>query len=274
MVPVQIEGGEIEIKLINVGRQRLREVPSDDSIGELAESIAAKGLLQPIGVSLVDNGRYQLRWGHRRYLAHVRLKRKTIRATLYDGPEESIKGLALVENLHRSQMTLDEEVRTVMYLQDIERKSVEQIAAIVNKGRAWVLDRLMVTSLALFLSEPLLAGDLPLSHVEVIARVPDESAQRYLVGMCIQNRWNKSQLKQIAQCYMQGTSPAEPSGDGIPGVRPNVAAAAFLYLCELCEEKGTLDQFDLVRVHKDGSGCRAVPSGSDPASSGGNGVEG
>ena len=254
---------EIEIRLIDIGEQQVRETPDDDSIGELAESIAAKGLLQPIGVTNGKEGRYQLRWGHRRVLAHQRLNKPTIKATVYDGDEKSIKGLALVENLHRAQMTMAEEVETVRYLTEEEGKTIEQISAITNKSRAWVLNRLMVPDLPDFMAEPLLAGHLPLSHIEIISRVPDPGAQRYLVAQCLQNTWNSSALRTIAECYMHPETITQPGITNTPGVNPNPILAPFFYTCEACGEKGELHEFTLVRVHKDGCRSDAIDARSD-----------
>lgn len=255
---------EIELNQIDIGEQQIRETPQDDSIGELAESIASKGLLQPIGVTPREDGRYQLRWGHRRVLAHQRLGRAKIKAAIYDGDERSIKGLALVENLHRSQMTMADEVETVLYLAKEEEKSVEQIAAIVNKSRSWVLNRVMIPDLPAFLRDPLMAGDLPISHVEIISRVPDPGAQSYLTSMAVQMRWNRSQLKTIADCYMHPTPAEEGPQIRADGVNPQTNHAPFLYTCEGCGEKGTLEKFTLVRIHKDGEGCRTNADRSSP----------
>ncbi|HEV8719961.1 MAG TPA: ParB/RepB/Spo0J family partition protein [Candidatus Binatia bacterium] len=273
MPKLQPEVRLLDISSIDVGEQQLRETPEDDAIGELAESIASKGLLQPIGVTKSEDDRYQLRWGHRRLLAHLRLGRRQIKAAIYDGEERSIKGLALVENLHRSAMTITDEVEAVNYLADVEGKSVEQIAAIVNKRRGWVLDRMMIPHLPLFLQQPLLAGELPFSHVEIISKVPDEGAQRYLTAQCVVNRWNKSSLKTIAECYMTPIAQDPDNPRNIAGINPNPANAPFLYTCQICTAQDTLEKFDLVRVHKDGYGCRTEADRSNHQSNSINGLE-
>lgn len=263
----------IPIAAIIVGEQKIRADPEDDSIGELAESIAAKGLLQPIGVTESADGTYQLRWGHRRLLAHQRLNRTEILASLYEGDEKSIKGLALIENLHRSQMTLEDEVKTVEYLATEEEKTTEQISQIVNKSRQWVLDRLAIPNLPEWMREPLLEGSLPMSHIEVIYKVPDESAQRYLVSQCILQKWSKAALRIIADCYMTPLQEGEAGNTGIKGVSPNNPLAPFLYECQMCKGKAEINQVTLIRIHADGYGCRTIPDRPDNESTEINGLE-
>jgi ParB/RepB/Spo0J family partition protein len=262
------------VDLIDVDDQALRHDPEDDSIIELAQDIAQKGLIQPVGVSSKPEGRYQLRWGGRRLAAHKRLRAAQIWARLWERDDISIKALALVENLQRRNMTLAEEVDAVIFMTEAEGKTPDQISASLSKGRSWVLNRLMIPSLPPFLRDALIAGDLGISHVEVIAKVPDPGAQSYLASMAIANRWNTSQLKTIADCYMTPTpqEPAQPAG--IKGVNPATVVNPFMYECEVCHEKGTLEKFTLVRVHKDGEGCRTVADRPNQESGRIDGMEG
>lgn len=264
---------EIPIAQIFQGEQLVRDCPEDDSIGELAESIEKNGLLQPIGVNEWKDGQYQLLWGDRRVKAYLRLGKHRIRATIYTDEVDSVKGLALVENIQRQQLTLAEEVQAVTYMIEDNGLSIERVAAAVSKSRSWVLNRIMVPNLPQYLREPLLAGDLPISHVEIISQVADNGAREYLTAMCLQNRWNKSQLKIIADCYTTGAIQPQPSADPPRGVNPNPPQNPWLYTCEICGEKGQLHQFDLVRVHKDGHGCRTAADRSDPASARVDGLE-
>jgi ParB/RepB/Spo0J family partition protein len=263
----------VAVDLIDIDDQALRHDPEDDSILELAQDIAQKGLIQPVGVTAKESGRFQLRWGGRRLAAHKRLRRPDIWARIWDNYDISVKALAVVENLQRKQMTLAEEVDAVQFMHEVEEKSIEQIAAAISKTRSWVLNRLMVPELAPHLRDPLLAGDLPLSHVEVIARVPDPGAQSYLVAQALQNRWNKSQLKTIADCYTDPNTIQPPALGGTPGVAPQTPQQPFMYTCEMCGEKGRIEEFTLVRIHKENEGCRTVADRPDHQSDSVDGVD-
>lgn len=250
----------VSLSSIDVDDQALRYDPEDDSIIELANDIAQKGLLQPIGVSDKSDGRYQLRWGGRRLAAHKRLNHHQIWARLWEGTDISVKALALVENLQRRQLTLQEEVDAVSYLANTEKQSIDQISAALSKSRTWVLNRLMIPNLPHYLKEPLIAGDLPLGHVEEIAKVEDEGAQRYLLAQSLQNRWNRSQIRQVAEVYLNSPSIAQineiPNTPGIPPINYH----APVYQCQICGTEGPIDKYTLVRVCKDG--CRPEPAGN------------
>jgi ParB family chromosome partitioning protein len=192
---------EIGIGSIDVGEQQLRDVSEDDSIGELAEDIASRGLMQPIGVSPVGTGRFQLLWGSRRLAAHVRLGRVKILARVMTVPAGDVKAFALAENLQRQQLTFEEEVAGVVHMNKVQGRSVEAIAAALTKSRTWVLNRLMIPELPEFLREPLLGGDIKIGHLEVLCKLPNEADQRYLLAQLIQGRWSVGQLKSIASIY-------------------------------------------------------------------------
>lgn len=252
MAKLAQEFREVAIADITVGVQQLRDVSEDDSIGELAEDIATHGLLQPIGLSALADERYQLLWGSRRLAAHVRLGRSKILSRVIVAAAGDVKALALVENLQRQQLTLDEEVAGVVYMVEVQGKAVESVSAALSKSRSWVLNRLMVPALPDYLRDPLLTGDLKMGHLEVIAQITGEGSQRYLAQQCIQSRWTVGQLKQISEVYKNSPSvgdiqPIAQSPQSYPA-----PASPMVWNCEVCGAKGELKEFRLVRVCADG----------------------
>lgn len=265
---------EIAIARVIVGDQQLREVAEDDSIGELSEDIAARGLMQPIGVSPLPSGEFQLLWGSRRLAAHIRLGRARILARVMDVPAEEVKAFALAENLQRQQLTFEEEVAGVVHMANVQNRSVEAISAALSKSRSWVLNRLMVPELPEFLSGPLLSGDIKVGHIEVLCKLPNEADQRYLLAQVIQGRWSIGQLKQIASIYESSPSVGETMPIAHAPQSPVAPAAAIEWHCEACGNRGPIQNFRLVRVCADG--CTTATIDDSTASAGGrvDGVEG
>lgn len=265
---------KIEISKIVQGVQRIREVQEDDSLVELAESIARRGLLQPIGVAALEDGTFQLLWGARRLAAHVRLGESRILARVMPEGADEVRAVAVVENLLRKQLTLEEECEAVWMMSESEGKSVEQIAAAISKSRSWVLNRMMVPALPDFLREPLLDGSIKIAHVEALVKVESESAQRYLVSCAIQQRMTAGQLKNLAQVYID--SPSVETAGHLPQTAPAPAMESKepMFPCESCGRVGPISSMVFVRVHKDGCGTGSVEDRSNSPGGGVDGVEG
>src|SRR5574337_456691 len=105
---------QVELALIDVEAQLIRHsVDEDDGILELAASIARRGLLQPIGVTPRGDGRFQLRWSDRRRRSCISLGGSTILARIVPMDADGVKGTAILENIQRKQLTLQEEVDAV-----------------------------------------------------------------------------------------------------------------------------------------------------------------
>ena len=169
----------LPVELVVVGEQDVRDASLDDGIIELAADIASRGLLQPIGVTPAEGGRYQLRWGKRRLLAHLYLHRSVILARVVDGVHGDLLGDALAENLHRLNMTLEEECVAVTRMHDAGR-SPEQISALTGKGRQWVLRRLALAGLPDDLKGDTMAGTLAVGSAEALAllTLPHDSCSK------------------------------------------------------------------------------------------------
>lgn len=241
----------IEVEKIDIEEQRLRYDPNDDRVIELADSIIRHGQLEEIGVAKLPNGRYQLLYGGRRLAAHKRLNRPTIRALVRQEVPESIKSIALVENLQREQLTLGEECDAVAYLHDQEAKSVDQICTILSKGRQWVLSRLMVRSFPPDIQDPLLEGRLALGAAEQIARLPDEGARRYVLAQTHQNSLSISAVRELVDAIEKTPSAQEAVEAGIHTAEQLAQPYIPTAPCQVCGETRELGDLIVLRV------CRA-----------------
>lgn len=258
---------EIALDLIDNDGQLIRDTPEDDSIGELAESIASKGLFQFPGVRATPAGRFNLLWGDRRCRAARRLGWEAITCRIFEDNETPQKALALIENLQRRQLELSEEVKGVRELVESEKLSVEAVAAMLNKSRSWVLSRIAVPNLPEYIQEPLLAGDLKLGQVEEICRVSDDGARRYLTAQTIQGRWNKSQIRQMADQVIlnPAVEPARQVGDAVHNGTVEIKPLMVQTAC--CNSLHPLESTVLVRVCVNGLGCQQTSDRADTPNS-------
>lgn len=140
----------------------------DAALDELAASIAARGVIQPVIVRHMGAGRYQLVAGERRWRAAQRARLHEIPALVRDLTEREVMALALIENLQREDLNPIEEARAYQRLADQEGMSQADIARMVDKSRSHVanLQRLLA------LPEPVIGmvegGRLSMGHARAL----------------------------------------------------------------------------------------------------------
>ncbi len=145
----------------------------DATLDELAASIAARGVIQPIIVRPVGEGRYQLVAGERRWRAAQRAQLHEIPALIRDLGDREVMALALIENLQRQDLNPIEEARAYRRLAEDEGLTQAEIARMVDKSRSHVanLQRLLV------LPEQVVAmiedGRLSMGHARALIGAPD-----------------------------------------------------------------------------------------------------
>ncbi|HEY8605431.1 ParB/RepB/Spo0J family partition protein [Tsuneonella suprasediminis] len=117
-----------------------------DALDQLAQSIAQRGVIQPIIVRPLAGGRYQLVAGERRWRAAQKARLHEIPALVRDLDEREVMALALIENVQREDLNPVEEGRAYQRLADLEGMTQAEIAQLVDKSRSHVanLQRLLL----------------------------------------------------------------------------------------------------------------------------------
>ncbi|MDE2405773.1 MAG: ParB/RepB/Spo0J family partition protein [Sphingomonadales bacterium] len=148
----------------------------DAALDELAASIAARGVIQPVIVRPIENGRYRLVAGERRWRAAQRAQLHEIPAIVRELGEREVMALALIENLQREDLNPIEEARAYQRLAEDEGMTQAEIARMVDKSRSHVanLQRLLA------LPEPVMAmverGALSMGHARALIGAEDAEA--------------------------------------------------------------------------------------------------
>lgn len=145
---VESTSGLIDIPVADIsplpGQPRTRF--DDESLDQLAGSIAQRGVIQPVIVTSKGGGRYQLVAGERRWRAAQRARLHAIPAIVRDLDKREIMALALIENLQREDLNPLEEARAYQKLSEDEGMTQAEIAQLVDKSRSHVANfqRLLV----------------------------------------------------------------------------------------------------------------------------------
>jgi len=178
----------LPVAQIDPPRTPMRSEPGSDIAG-LADSVGRDGLLNPILVRPGPNGRYELVYGHRRWLAHGKAGRETILCFVRDDlTDEDAAKLRAVENQHRKPVRDLDLIRYMKELRESYRYPLETIAELVDLSLSSVSERLSI----LFLPQRILdsyraggTGGLGLKHLVALAKL----SKRESLGKAEELEW-------------------------------------------------------------------------------------
>jgi len=137
----------LPLDLIQRGRFQPRRDFNPESLQELADSIAAQGVVQPIVVRPVDNERYEIIAGERRWRAAQQAGLSEIPVVVRDVPDKTAMAMGLIENIQRDDLNPLEEASALHRLLNEFELTHQQIAQAVGKSRTTVTNLLRLLDL-------------------------------------------------------------------------------------------------------------------------------
>lgn len=159
---------DIDMGMVVPTEAQPRQSFNDDTIKELAESIEKNGLLQPIVVRPMANGKYQIIAGERRYRAFKKLGKSMIPAIVRDYEDEEVDKLQLVENVQREDLNPYDEAIAYLKLKEKYGLKQDDIAKAVGKSRPYISNMTRLLSLEDEILEMLKNGEITVSHAKLI----------------------------------------------------------------------------------------------------------
>jgi len=163
------------------GRYQPRQVFTEEAITELAESIKAQGLIQPIAVRpLKGSGMYEIIAGERRYRASKLAGLTEIPVYVHDVDDKAALAMALVENLQREDLNALEEARGIERLIEEFKLTHEQASEVLGRSRSAITNLLRLLQCTPLVQKALTQGAIEAGHARAMLSLP-ESAQRALL---------------------------------------------------------------------------------------------
>ena len=222
--PAEPEGGrprEIPIEQIDRNPFQTRGQIDAEALQELAASIQANGVVQPILVRPLANGRFQLIAGERRWRASEVAGKKTIPAILRQVSDEQAMEITIVENLQRADLNPMEQARAFERLGREFHMTQEQMAARTGKDRASISNFLRLLKLPGGVQSRVEAGALSFGHAKVLmgldhAEEIEKAAQR-IIGLSLSVRQTETYIQGLMNPEKKKKEP-KPE----PPVDPNV----------------------------------------------------
>lgn len=207
---------EIGVHLIEPSPyQARREIPAEQ-LSELAESIRAEGLLQPIVVRK-QGEKFQLIAGERRWRAFQQLKINVIPARIVEASNASSAALGLIENLQREGLNAIEEAHGYASLIRDFDLTQETAAERVGKGRATVANSLRLLSLDADLQGFVAKNLLSVGHAKVLLGVDDPAHRGLLARRVIEEGLSVRSTEKLTQAAKANpSSPVRKVRHGVP----------------------------------------------------------
>jgi ParB family chromosome partitioning protein len=184
--PAETESGkprEIPIDQIDANPFQTRSQVNQEQLAELAASIAANGVVQPVLVRPLASGRFQLIAGERRWRASLLAGKTTVPAMLRQVSDEQAMEITIVENLQRADLNPMEQARAFERLGREFHMTQEQMAQRTGKDRATVSNFLRLLKLPSNVQSRVEAGELTFGHARALlaldhAEEMEKAAQR------------------------------------------------------------------------------------------------
>jgi len=175
------------------------------ALNELAASIATRGVIQPVIVRPLAQGRYQLVAGERRWRAAQKAQVHEIPAIIRDLSDREVMALALIENIQREDLSPVEEARAYARLAEFEDMTQAEIATLVDKSRSHVANLQRLLSLPVSVLDHLEAGRLDMGHGRALVGL--ENAEE-LAEQAVAKKLSVREVEKLARRARDG------KGDG------------------------------------------------------------
>lgn len=225
---------QLPVEFLQRGKYQPRRDFDQEALQELADSIKAQGVMQPIVVRQVGNQRYEIVAGERRWRACQLAGLADIPALIRDISDEAAIAMALIENIQRENLNPIEEAMALRRLQSEFSLSQQEVATAVGKSRSVVANLLRLLSLEPEVLEHLQSGALDTGHAKVLLAL-EGTQQTKAAKQVIDGRLSVRQTEALVKALLQtADSVAEPVVD------PNIARLSR----ELSEILGTQVSID------------------------------
>ncbi|MBB4935416.1 ParB family chromosome partitioning protein [Lipingzhangella halophila] len=188
---------EIELGAITPNPRQPRQNFDEEQLAELTASIAEVGLLQPVVVRKLGDGRYELIMGERRWRASTEAGLEYIPAIVRDTGDDALLRDALLENLHREQLNPLEEAAAYQQLLDDFGATHDELAKRIGRSRPHITNTLRLLNLSPGVQRRVAAGVLSAGHARALLSVEDTETQDRLARRIVEEGLSVRALEEM-----------------------------------------------------------------------------
>lgn len=199
---------KLPIEMIQRGQYQPRRDMHEEALEELAASIRAQGVMQPIVVRPIAQDKYEIIAGERRWRASQKAGLDTIPAVIRDVPDEDAIAMALIENIQRENLNPIEEAIALKRLQEEFELTQQEVADAVGKSRVTVTNLLRLISLSPEVKKMLEHGDLEMGHARALLSLQD-GKQIEAANQVVQKELTVRQTEALVRSLSEGKKPVK-----------------------------------------------------------------
>jgi len=204
--------GTLPVGSLQPGKYQPRTRMDPGSLEELAASIKAQGVMQPILVRPVANGRYEIIAGERRWRASQIAGLLEVPVLIREIPDDSALAMSLIENIQREDLNPLEEAAGIQRLIDEFGMTHQQAADAVGRSRSAASNLLRLLQLAKPAQDMLMAGDIEMGHARALLPLP-KSDQGAVAAQVVEKG---SSVRETERLVSRMLNPATPKGEKVP----------------------------------------------------------
>jgi ParB family transcriptional regulator, chromosome partitioning protein len=214
---------ELPLDAIVPNPRQPRSVFDEEAMAELTASIREVGLLQPIVVRPISDGRYELVMGERRWRACQEAALESIPAIVRETADDELLRDALLENLHRAQLNPLEEAAAYQQMLDDFGCTHDDLAQRIGRSRPQISNTLRLLNLSAPVQRRVAAGVLSAGHARTLLGVDDPARQDALAARVVAEGISVRTLEELVAVGEQPEQPArstrkQPTAPGLADI--------------------------------------------------------
>ncbi|HET9649662.1 MAG TPA: ParB/RepB/Spo0J family partition protein [Microlunatus sp.] len=241
--PVRVPEGsyyaDLPLSAITPNPRQPRTVFDEDALAELVDSITEVGLLQPIVVRPLDDARYELVMGERRWRAAGQAALDTIPAIVRRTEDHELLRDALLENLHRAQLNPLEEAAAYQQMLEDFGCTQDELSTRIKRSRPQISNTIRLLKLPPSVQRRVAAGVLSAGHARALLGLPDPAAQERLAQRIVAEGLSVRAVEEIVA--LGEADPAAPRRRTARTVTPRAGELA-IELSDFFETRVRVDQ--------------------------------
>ncbi|MFZ9406846.1 MAG: ParB/RepB/Spo0J family partition protein [Burkholderiaceae bacterium] len=198
----------LPLEALQAGRYQPRTRMDESALQELASSISQHGIMQPIVVRPLGEGRYEIIAGERRFRAARLAGLEEVPVLVREVSDQNALAMALIENIQREDLNPLEEAQAIRRLIDEFSYTHEQAAEAIGRSRSATSNLLRLLNLAPAVQTMLLAGDLEMGHARALLAL-DRGGQVLQAHQAVERRMTVREVEQAVQAMLDAARRAQ-----------------------------------------------------------------